>query len=140
MVLKNLKLVALDSNVFIYYFEENPQFGEYSKKIFDALNANTLNGITSTVSLIELLSKKNLPESIAKQLEIDFFEIPHMAILEVDCAVATTAAKIRRKYGFRIPDSIQLATAKLAKAKAFISNDERLKQFKELKIILLSEI
>lgn len=41
---------------------------------------------------------------------------------------------------FRLPDSIQLATAKLNKAKAFITNDERLKSFKELKVVLIKEI
>lgn len=140
IALKKLKLIALDSNVFIYYFEENPKFGSASKKIFNALSVKILRGITSILSLAELLSKKDLPENIASQVEEDFFEIPNLSILEVNREIAATAARIRRKYGFRLPDSIQLATAKLNKARAFISNDEKLKRFKELKVILIKEV
>lgn len=140
MLLKNLKSVALDSNVFIYYFEENPQFGNASKKIFNALSIKALTGFTSTISLIELLSKQDLPENIARGLEKSFYEIPNLSILDVNHQIATAAAEIRRKYGFRLADSIQLAAAKLSRAKAFISNDERIKKFKELKVILISEI
>jgi len=140
IVLKNLKTVALDSNIFIYYFEENPEFGKAAKKIFDALSSNTLSATTSTVSLIELLAKNDLPENIARQLEEDFFSIPNLSVSEVNREIAATAARIRRKYGFRLPDAIQLACGKLNKAHAFISNDEGLKRFNELKVILIKDI
>ncbi len=139
-VLKLPKQVALDCNIFIYYFEGNPEFGSYSKKIFDALNAKTFIGVTSIISLIELLSKKSLPEHIAKELEKDFLEIPNISILEVNQKIAVRAARIRRKYDFRLPDSIYLATAVEAKADIFITNDQRLKQFKEIKIELISSL
>lgn len=138
--LSNFKLVGIDSNIFIYYFEENAQFDKASKKIFDGLSVKIIHGVTSVLTLAEVLSKKGLPDNIALDLEESFFEIPNLAILEVNRSIAKDAAKIRRKYGFRTPDAIQLATALNSKAKAFITNDERLKRFKELKVILLSEL
>lgn len=139
-VLSDLKLVAIDTNIFIYYFEDNPQFGTASKKIIDALSGQLLSGVTSIIAISETLSKQGLPIKITKDIENDFFEIPKLSILEVDRKVAVKAAKIRREYGFRLPDAIQLATAIISKAQAFITNDERLKKFKELKVILLDQL
>ena len=53
--------------------------------------------------------------------------------------IGEVAAEVRREYGFRLPDSIQLATALHSKSQAFVTNDRRLKKFKELPAILLSE-
>ena len=60
--------------------------------------------------------------------------------MNVDRTITVEAARIRREYGFRLPDSIQLATALFGKANALITNDERLKKFKELKVINLKDI
>lgn len=138
--LKKYKLVGLDSNIFIYYFEENPQFGQKSKKVFELLVSDKFKAVTSIFSLVETISKKDLPAKIAKDLEEKFFEIPNLRLLEVSREIGVEAARIRREYGYRLPDSIQLATAKLNKAKAFISNDTRLKSIKGLKVLLLNEI
>lgn len=62
----------------------------------------------------------------------------YLAVVEVNEEIADKTALIRRKYGFRTPDAIQLATAVQTRAKVFITNDERLKKLKELKVILLS--
>lgn len=139
-VLNNFRLVGIDTNILIYYFEKNPQFGETSKRLFDALNTSGLQAVTSIIAVVETLSKKDLPEDIAKDLEADFFEIPYLSILEVARKIGSLAARIRREYNFRLPDSIQLATALSAKANAFITNDEGLRKFKELKVILLNEL
>lgn len=138
--LNKLKLIALDSNILIYYFEKNPEFGENSKIIFDLLIRGQISCLTSILSITEALSKATIPEKIAKELENSIFDIPRLSVFEVNRKIASEAARIKRKYNFRLPDAIQLATARLSKAKAFISNDEKLKKFKELKIILIKEV
>ena len=135
----NIKLIALDSNIFIYNLEQNPEFVKLTDKIFTKLASNKLKAVTSIITLTEILSYPKT-EGVINQLKEDFKSTPNLSIFEVDEAIALEAANIRRHYRFRLPDSIQLATAKLSKAKAFISNDERLKKFKELKVILISEI
>lgn len=138
--LGNFRLVGIDSNIFIYYLEENPQFGSASKKIIDSLNGGNLRGITSVLAVSEITSKKELTENIAKDLEATLFEIPNLTIHDVNRKVAKETGKIRRRYGLRLADAIQLATAVQFKARAFITNDERLKIFKELEIILLQSL
>lgn len=139
MSLKRFKKVGLDSNIFSYQFHQDPKFGPLTKSIFDDLSADKLQAITSIITLIEILSVKTSLAKI-KQLKELFLRTPNLTILDVGQDIAQEAAKIRRKYGFRTPDAIQLATAKLSRAKAYITNDQRLKSFKALKIILLSEL
>lgn len=135
---KKFRQVGLDSNIFSYQFHQHPVFGPISKQIFDLLSTDKLKAVTSFITLTEILSVKASPAKI-KELEKLFLDTPNLSTFEVNQEIAVNAAKIRRKYGFRLPDAIQLATAKLNKAKAFISNDERLKRFKELNVILINE-
>jgi len=136
---KKYRLIGLDSNIFSYQFHKHPIFGPIAKEIFDALSLNELHAVTSIITLIEVLSVK-APLIKLKQLEKQFSETPNLTVFDVNHEIALEAAKIRRKYGFRLPDSIQLATVIHAKAKVFITNDSRLKSLKKLKIVLLSEI
>lgn len=139
MNLKKFKLIGLDTNIFSYHFHNHPHFVRFTDIVFNNFNQDQAKGITSIITLTELLSAKVSPSKL-KILQQAFQTTPNLTVSEVNHDIALEAAKIRRKYNFRVPDSIQLATAKLGKAKAFITNDQRLKVFKGLKIILLSEI
>lgn len=130
------KFVGLDTNIFSYHFHQDPLFGPLTKEIFDLLSLNRLRAVTSIITLIEILSVKASSAKI-KGLKKLFSEIPNLAVVEVNEEIAYKTAQIRRKYGFRTPDAIQLATAVQAKAKVFITNDERLKKIKELKVKLI---
>ncbi len=135
----NHKLVGLDSNIFIYNLEENLEFIKFTDIIFQNLSANKLKATTSIISLTEILSYPKT-DSVVKEITSDFFSTPNLLVLEVNREVALEAAAIRREYKYRLPDSIQLATALATKATAFITNDSRLKRFKKLKIILIQDL
>src|SRR3990167_151799 len=135
----NNNLVALDSNIFIYNLEGNSEFVKFTDSIFKKLLANKLKAVTSIVSLIEIYSFQKT-SNVAKQLTEDLFSTPNLEVFDVNQEIAVEAAKIRREYGFRLPDAIQLATAKCAKTEIFITNDQKLKKFKLLKVILLKEV
>lgn len=137
--IKKFKLVSLDSNIFIYLFEENPRFIKNCWLIFNSLDQGRLKAVTSVISIIEALSYPATPP-VLKGIQEGFKNMSNLTILDVGLNIGLEAARIRREHGFRLPDAVQLATAKLSKAKAFITNDNRLKTYQGLKIILLSEI
>ncbi|MBI2334491.1 PIN domain-containing protein [Candidatus Daviesbacteria bacterium] len=137
--IKKFKLVGLDSNIFIYLFEKNPEFIKICQVIVDLLEKDQIQSVTSVVSIIETLSFPS-PLKVLKGIETGFKSMPNLTIIDVDQGIAIEAAKLRRKYGFRTPDAIQLATAKLNRAKAFVTNDERLKAYQGLKVIALADI
>ncbi len=132
------KTLALDSNIFIYHFEEHPEYIAHTSQIFQELINASAHGLTSTISLIETLSYPAPPDLLMKIKE-RFKILPNLTIFDVTEEIAIEAAKIRRTYGFRLPDSVQLATAVTKKANTFITNDTRLKKFKEIKVALLEE-
>lgn len=137
--LNTVKIIGIDSNIFSYQFHQEPTFGPLVKRVFDDLSSYKLKAVTSIITLTEVLSVEAQPTKI-KQLEHLLLRATNVAILEVDLDIAREAAKIRREYGFRTPDAIQLATAIQAKAKVFITNDKRLKNFKKIKVILVTEL
>lgn len=135
----NYKRVAVDTNIFVYHLTRESLFHPKAVKLLETTVKKKINLITSNITIIEVLSY-DAPEKQIKLLEKELFQIPNVEIMEVSNDIAIESARIRRDYGFRLPDSIQLATAVSAKAKAFITNDEGLKKFKELKVITLDEV
>ena len=132
------KLVGLDTNIFIYHFEDNPGFAAFTQIIFVNLSQGKFQAVTSVISIIEALSYPSPPQ-VLENIEEGFITMPNLTMYDVTHDIAIEAARIRRIYKFRLPDSVQLATTLKSKAQAFISNDDRLKSFKELPIILLGE-
>jgi predicted nucleic acid-binding protein len=135
--MRNNKIIALDTNIFIYYFQQHPQFGISAKKNFELLIKNKARAVTSIITLIELLSLK-IPETEVNKFKSLYLETPNLATIEINQTIGIEAAKIRRIYGYRLPDAIQLATALYAKADKFITNDQKIKNFPKIKIDLLS--
>jgi predicted nucleic acid-binding protein len=131
--------ISLDTNIFVYYLDHHSHFHPEAEKIFREIAEKNLPVFTSIITLTELLSF-NAPKSELEKLEQELILMPNLTIVEVNLQVARDAARIRRTYKFRLPDSIQLATAIINKTQAFISNDVGLAKFKELKVILLNKI
>ncbi len=130
------KLIGLDTNIFIYYFHQHDHFGLPAKKIFTQLANNKIKAVTSVITSIELLSFKRSEKEIV-ELKDFLLEISNLTISDLTNDIAIEAARIRRDYGFRLPDSVQLATSLSKKATRFLTNDVRLKKFKELEVVLL---
>lgn len=131
------QLIGIDTNIFIYHFQDNPEFTSRTNVFFNNLTKAKIRAVTSIISLIELLSFSATNEEIDKIQEA-FQLTPSLTVISVDLEIALRAASIRRKYGFRTADAVQLATALYAKADVFVTNDKRLKSFKEIKVKLLA--
>ena len=59
-------------------------------------------------------------------------------MIEISEGMAEAAGKLRGRYPFlKTVDAIQLAAALDVGAEAFLTNDAKLKQFKELKVLVL---
>ena len=133
------KVLALDSNIFIYHFEANPLFTQYTTFIFNSIVNKSNTASTSIISLIETLSYPS-PQIILDQIEESFRTLPNFTIYNINQEIALQTARIRRAYKFRLPDSVQLATALTTKADIFITNDLKLQSFNEIKIVQLEKV
>jgi predicted nucleic acid-binding protein len=56
-LLSGIKNVALDTNLFIYVFEQSPEFGEKAKAILEQVENGIYSAVASAISLTEILVK-----------------------------------------------------------------------------------
>jgi predicted nucleic acid-binding protein len=141
-LLSDSKIIALDTNLFIYVFEQNPEFGEKAKAALEHIENGFVVGIASSVSLTEILVKPiregNL--TLEKQYKLLFSHFPNLTILPIDNVVAEQAAYLRGKYNIKTPDALIVATALVANADLFITNDQRLEIVKEIKCVAIGQL
>lgn len=134
----NFKLLGIDTNIFIYFLTNNSEFHDQANSLFKFFDLEAQKIITSIITITELLSFP-ASEAILKTLEQDFNAIPNLQALVVDSNIAIEAANIRRTYHYRLPDSLQLATATISKADVFLTNDLKLKEFKKIRVLTLED-
>jgi predicted nucleic acid-binding protein len=115
-------------------FEQHPEFGEKAKWLLEQIEEGAYSAVASTISLTEILVKPirdgNLP--LEKQYKLLFAHFPNLSVVPVDNAVAERAAFLRGKYGMKTPDALVIASAIIAQADVFVTNDFRLEQVEEI--------
>lgn len=140
--LQRRKAYGLDTMAFIYHFEENPTYTTFTKPLFELIEAGETRGVTSTISLMEILVKpKQLGDLAAvEDYKYALTNFPNLKLRNLDPEVAEKAAEIRARHNTRLPDAIQIATSLIEEAEAFITNDTKLRNISEIEIIIMKEI
>lgn len=139
--LARFKIVALDTMVFIYHFENHPLFANLTQVIFERMEEGLLTSLASVICLAETYSgplQKGYT-SLFEEYKRVFDTYPNLSLMPVTAEIAEQAAILRAKYQLRTPDAIHLATGLVHKADAFISNDETLRPVVELEVVTLSD-
>jgi len=136
------KIVGLDTMVFIYHFEENQIYSPLTFSIFESLEKGNFNGITSILTLLEILvkPKKENNSLLIERYKLLFETFPNLQVKELNENIADIASSLRANYNINTPDAIQVATSLEAQADIFITNDATLKKISEIKVLLLSEM
>lgn len=136
------KVVGLDTMVFIYHFEENQAYSPLTFSIFESLEKGNFNGITSILTLLEILVKPKEENNLllTERYKLLFETFPNLQVKEINENIADIASSLRANYNINTPDAIQIATSLEAKADIFITNDATLKKISEIKVLLLSEM
>ena len=134
--------VALDTNPFIYVLNADPIYGRAAKQVFRWLEVANNEGVTSTVTLTELLV---VPYRLADNDQVvEIFglvsKFPNLSWVAPDLKIADYAARLRATYGLRTPDALQAATAVAEKATAFVTNDAAFERVREFETILLGRV
>jgi len=136
------KIIGLDTMVFIYHFEENQVYSPLTFSIFESLEKGNFNGITSILTLLEILVKPKKENNLllTERYKILFETFPNLQVKTLNENIADIASSLRANYNINTPDAIQIATSLEAKADIFITNDTTLKKISEIKVLLLSEM
>jgi len=134
--------IALDTMVFIYLFEEDENYIDTVKAIFESIEKGGLEAITSTITVVECLIKplKKDDFPLVAKYRTAFRNFPNLEVIPVSMEVAEKAASIRARYGLKTPDSIQIAAGVLGKVRTFLTNDLDFKEIEGIKVIQLSDL
>jgi predicted nucleic acid-binding protein len=132
--LAKAKVIGLDTSIFVYFLENNKDYAPLAQITLKGIENGKWQGVTSTITLMEITVRpwqlKN--ESAAREYEAVLIHFPNLTIVDVDRAVARTAAQLRAKYKVSPPDALQVAASVSFGANAFLTNDKRLAKLEDV--------
>ncbi len=134
--------VFIDTAPIIYYLQAHPEFGPLAREVALTIESGSLTAYTSVLTLTEVLIKPIATNDVAlAQKFVQFIKhARHITLIEISEGIAETAGNLRGRYSFlKTIDALQLATALYVGADVFLTNDAKLKQIKELRVILLKD-
>ena len=128
--------VALDTQVFIYFIEEEKRFLPVVKPVFEAIDNGDLVGVTSGLSLMEVLvvPYRSGNSALADRYESLLTNSRGLRFMEVDRRLLKAAAQLRATFKFKPPDAIQVAAALVGNCSSFLTNDRRMTTVPGLKV------
>ncbi|MEK7460688.1 MAG: type II toxin-antitoxin system VapC family toxin [Patescibacteria group bacterium] len=134
-------IIGLDSALWIYLFEDNPDFGDSAEKLFRLIKTGEIDAEMSVIGLIEILTgpKRRGQMVLAARYREKISHFPHVQILGFDEGVVEIASNLRASYRLQTPDAIHVATAIVAGAEVFVTNDRGLRKIKEIPVKLLQD-
>ncbi len=135
------RLVALDTCVFIYAMEGDPRYQRAVAPILSWLTQPGNRGITSTLTLTELLVEpyRKGDEHLINLFYALLTTYPNLEWLPTTLEVADIAADLRARFRLRTPDAIQAACAVKAQATGLVTNDAAFLRVTAFETILLED-
>lgn len=135
-------LFGVDSMLFVYHFEEHPEFGPAAGRLLQDAEAGRCRLVSSVLARMEVMvvPKRRGHDELCR-LYSDFFEsFPNLSVRPMDSQVADIAAQLRAEFQIRTPDAFHVATAIHAGAEAFVTADRRLRGLQGIRIMGLDEV
>jgi len=129
--------VAVDTAIFIYFIEEQPAYLPLILPLFEEADQGKRTLLTSALTLLEVLvvPYRKLDVRLAQRYEILLTRSRGIKLIDLTQALMRTAAQLRAGTAIKTPDSLQLAAALTAGCKTFVTNDRRLPQVPDLRIV-----
>jgi len=126
-----------DTNLFIYQIEFHPAWGPKVSALVAYQEAQGISIMTSALTLGEVLVKPT------KDSRNDLILAYETLFADIECVpigqdVARQFASLRADHGVKSPDALQLASAMVGAATAFITNDERLSRLSSSRLTIYS--
>lgn len=138
--LRGVNRLAIETAPYIYYLENHPPYAERIDAIFMVVETESIEIVTSVMTLTETLMK---PLHANDQALIDAYEdllTQNTRLVPITARIARSAADVRARYNLRTPDALHVATALDASCDAFLTNDNALKRVTELRILVLDDL
>ena len=130
-----MKRVGLDTNIFMGIFLEEKEKTEHSLAILQLLTDGTLEGVVSSISLVEiatLFCQKNEDQKGEKAVSL-VRGLPNTTIVDVTPDIAMDIARLKVTEKLSIADAAVLSAAIEMAADAFLTYDNDFAKVKKLR-------
>lgn len=119
--------ILVDTNILIYLFEDDSEFGSRSRQLFENMNLRNDTVVVSSMSFGELLvkPKKDANNAVVTHY-LEFFQSGLVEVVDFNVSCSETFSDLRAQFAIKSPDAIQLSCAKEAKCDFMVTNDLRL--------------
>jgi predicted nucleic acid-binding protein len=124
--LRGHRRVLIDSSVWIYHFEQHPEFAAAAGGVVQSLEQGRCRGIVSELTLLELTVRPLQlgQQDVAEEYELLLSYFPNVQLEPVSREVLLDAASLRARYRLRTPDAILVASGIRSAATAAVTNNE----------------
>lgn len=129
--------VTIDTAPIIYLMEDHPSLLQPYLPIFERIESGALQAVISSVTLAEFLSGplRDNDEILADRYYQVLTNSNNWHVQALDAPLSFTAARIRSRYGLKLPDAIQVATAIYSQSYALITHDRDFDAVTEIPVI-----
>ena len=126
-------LLLVDSAPIIYILEDS-KFAPRFEPLFQRHARGELRLAVTTVTLAEVLTGplKAGEEALAKRYRA---VLEAWLVVDLNSDIAESAARLRGKYGLKLPDAIQLASALAINADALVTHDRDFSKIRGIRIM-----
>jgi predicted nucleic acid-binding protein len=134
------KGVVIDTMIFIYLFEDSPQFGSVSEFVLEQVGLGKFECAVTPITAAELMVKplQNKRYDLADRYRLALRSMQNVVPVALSFETGLLAGSLRAKYGLPLPDMIQVACAMESKTPTVITNDKGMEQIDEAEVFLLS--
>ena len=141
-VLARHRVIALDTSIWIYHFENHPEYLPVTTQVLTAVERGDLQAVASELTILEIIVRPLKLElyDAADDYEILLSGFPNLTLIPVTRSILRQAASLRASYGLRTPDAIIVATALAGNATLLVTNDKALRKLKEIEVLCLADL
>lgn len=139
--LHNRSDVVIDTNIFIYLYEEDPAFVDVAEFIILEAENRSFSAVVTPITISEIIVKPlslDQPD-IADRCVNALRSYENIKCMSIDVEIARMAGALRAKYKYPLPDMYQVAIALRSATPTLITNDKRLKVITEVTVFILSD-
>ncbi|HEY9724790.1 MAG TPA: PIN domain-containing protein [Oscillatoriaceae cyanobacterium] len=117
--------IAVDLGPFQAYLHGESAKAALTLPLFEHIEQGRLEAVTSMLTFATLLSEayRAKDEALAQEFNFLLPTFPHLALVEVNQAIADRAAQLHARQGLSLDHALQLATARVAGAEVFVTTE-----------------